>query len=331
MEDLITVIVLIYNRDKYLHECIESIINQTYKNLEIILVDDGSSDRSLNICKYYERLDNRIKIITQKNQGISMAMENAFKLSKGNYITRCDSDDLNELDRYEKQLKYLKENNLDVIGNYINVFGDIEDPDKEGLEDFLNMPMKDFYDQESKILVGSCIGGGVFFSKASILKKFNPFHKDYLLVEDVYMHIMLHKNNCKLGMLEEILYNYRMHDKNTSIGLNRKKVIEKHLECLFKYFFYDKLLEYENIIIIKREEEESIIKNIFKNNLSNFNPLFINEHSIEDFISNKLNNYKPYETLIIVGVEYNKKIEKALKNKNYYLYNNLFYLADFYY
>ena len=80
MEDLITVVVPIYKREKYLHETMESILNQTYKNLEIILVDDGSTDNSLRIARYYERLDKRVKVITQKNMGICVAMKNALAI-----------------------------------------------------------------------------------------------------------------------------------------------------------------------------------------------------------------------------------------------------------
>ena len=74
IEDLVSAIVPVYNRDKYLHECIDSIINQTYKNLEIIFIDDGSTDNSLSILKHYERLDKWIIVMTQNNLGTCLML-----------------------------------------------------------------------------------------------------------------------------------------------------------------------------------------------------------------------------------------------------------------
>lgn len=90
---LISVIVPVYNVEKYLKQCIDSIINQTYKNLEIILVDDGSIDNSGIICDEYCKKDSRIKVIHQENKGLSAARNRGLKESKGEYISFIDSDD----------------------------------------------------------------------------------------------------------------------------------------------------------------------------------------------------------------------------------------------
>ncbi|MBE5851204.1 MAG: glycosyltransferase family 2 protein [Lachnospiraceae bacterium] len=93
MEPLISVIVPIYNVEGYLNECIDSIINQTYQNLEIILVDDGSPDRSGEICDDYAERDKRITVIHKDNEGLSSARNTGIIISKGNYISFVDSDD----------------------------------------------------------------------------------------------------------------------------------------------------------------------------------------------------------------------------------------------
>ena len=332
MEDLITVVVPIYNREKYLHETMESILNQTYKNLEIILVDDGSTDNSLSILKYYERLDKRVKVITQKNMGICMAMKNALSISNGEYIARCDSDDINELDRYEKQLKYLKENNYDAIGLYLKSFGNGNENAKKGMEIFNNKPILNSFDQENRINTGSNIGGGGFFSKACVLKKFNPFHKDYGLVEDVYLYITLHKNGCKIGILEEVLYNYRVHHTNTSLSTgNRKNVVSKYFEALFRFLFNEKLEEYKSVVIIKREDEEKLIKDTFKNYFNHLNIKFVNEYSFENFVQNEIFNYRSEDTIFFAGNMFFKCVLDILKYRNYKMYENLFLLVDCYY
>ena len=93
MEDLISVIVPVYNVEKYLNRCVDSIINQTYKNLEIILVDDGSTDNCGKICDEYAKIDIRIKVIHKKNGGLSDARNNGIKEAIGKWITFVDSDD----------------------------------------------------------------------------------------------------------------------------------------------------------------------------------------------------------------------------------------------
>ena len=94
MKKLLSVVVPVYNVEKYLDRCIKSIINQTYKNLEIILVDDGSVDTSGKICDKYAFKDKRINVIHKENEGLSEARNTGVKLSKGNYITFVDSDDI---------------------------------------------------------------------------------------------------------------------------------------------------------------------------------------------------------------------------------------------
>ena len=94
MERKISIIVPVYNVAGYLKESIESIIKQTYKKLEIILVDDGSTDQSGTICDQYARTDDRIVVIHQKNQGISASRNVALELATGDYIGFVDSDDV---------------------------------------------------------------------------------------------------------------------------------------------------------------------------------------------------------------------------------------------
>lgn len=99
--DLISVIVPIYKVEMYLDKCIESLINQTYKNLEIILVDDGSPDRCPEICESWARKDERIKVIHKKNGGLSDARNAGLAVAKGEYISFIDSDDWIDLQFYE--------------------------------------------------------------------------------------------------------------------------------------------------------------------------------------------------------------------------------------
>lgn len=115
-EELISVIIPIYNVEKYLKTCIESVIQQTYKNLEIILVNDGSTDNCLNICNKYKKKDNRIKVINKKNGGLADARNVGLENSTGIYVAFVDSDDFIEKDMYEMLYQDLKVNRADIVG-----------------------------------------------------------------------------------------------------------------------------------------------------------------------------------------------------------------------
>ena len=91
IDDLISVVVPVYNVEKYVGQCIESIINQTYKNLEIILVDDGSTDNSGKICDEYAKKDNRIKVIHKENGGLVTAKKVGINVATGQYVSIIDS------------------------------------------------------------------------------------------------------------------------------------------------------------------------------------------------------------------------------------------------
>ncbi len=112
--DLISVVIPIYNVEQYLKKCIDSVINQTYNNIEIILVDDGSPDDCGNICDEYAKKDSRIKVIHKINGGLSDARNAGIEIASGKYITFIDSDDIVENDYIEYLYKLLKKYNTKI-------------------------------------------------------------------------------------------------------------------------------------------------------------------------------------------------------------------------
>ena len=111
----ISIIVPIYNVAPYLPACLDSIIHQTYLNLEIILVDDGSTDSSNKICEQYKTVDPRIQVIHQKNQGVSTARNAGLALAAGHYITFADADDLLEPSLLAECIKAIETGQTDVL------------------------------------------------------------------------------------------------------------------------------------------------------------------------------------------------------------------------
>ena len=119
---LISIIIPVYKVEKYLEKCIQSLINQTYENLQIILVDDGSPDNCGKICDEYAKKDHRIEVIHKSNGGLSDARNKGLEIAKGEYIGFIDSDDYIESDMYEVLYNLLKQYNADVsICNFYTV------------------------------------------------------------------------------------------------------------------------------------------------------------------------------------------------------------------
>lgn len=113
---MISIIVPVYNMEKYLKKCLNSLVKQTYKNIEIICVNDGSTDNSSKILENYQnKYPKLIKVINKKNGGLSDARNAGIKKAKGDYIGFVDSDDWVELDMFEKMYSYAKEKKLDVV------------------------------------------------------------------------------------------------------------------------------------------------------------------------------------------------------------------------
>lgn len=114
MEPLISIIVPVYNVEKYINRCLESILKQSYKNIEVLLINDGSQDNSAKICEDIAALDSRIKVIHQDNKGVSSARNKGLDISKGEYITFIDSDDWVDRDGIECLYRNLKKTESDL-------------------------------------------------------------------------------------------------------------------------------------------------------------------------------------------------------------------------
>ena len=114
MNTMISIIIPVYKVEKYLDKCIKSIVSQTYSNLEIILVDDGSPDKSGLICDKWATLDSRIRVVHQKNAGAGAARNVALKLAQGEFISFVDSDDYLSVNMFKNLLSYFEED-IDIV------------------------------------------------------------------------------------------------------------------------------------------------------------------------------------------------------------------------
>ena len=130
VDGLVTVVLPIYNVEKQLNRCIESVVNQTYKNIEIILVDDGSVDSCPAICDEWAKKDYRIRVIHKQNQGLGMARNTGIENANGEFICFFDSDDFIEPETIEKAYRRAKDENADIVNfgtNFCDESGKVKD------------------------------------------------------------------------------------------------------------------------------------------------------------------------------------------------------------
>ena len=217
----VSVIVPIYNNEKYLKECLDSICNQTLDDIEIICVNDGSEDNSLKILEEYKQKDNRIILLNQDNLGVSAARNNGIKIATGEYIGFVDSDDYIDNDFYEKLYNSAIQNNSDmaVAGilrfngmrrKYMLTFND------EILESNLNKKM-----ELCKIPCQSYTVNKIY--KRNLLLEHNLFFKEGVYYEDVrfIMRVIYFLKN--IVTVPDTYYNYRKNYNSTVKTISDKK------------------------------------------------------------------------------------------------------------
>ena len=244
----VSIIVPVYNVERYLVDSIESAVNQTYKNIEIILIDDGSKDSSGIICDDYAKKDNRIKVIHQENAGLSGARNTGLSEATGDYIMFLDSDDTFELDACEKLVEYIDETNADyVIGNYANMSedGKVWDKpifDKSKYHKF-KLSITD-YDQ-SFYIMNSGVWNKIF--RKSFLDELGILFEDRLPAEDAIFTTYCFIKSKNVYYLPEIVYDYRLRDADsisTSCSIEYFMGINKAYRIIYNNFKNNNHLDY---------------------------------------------------------------------------------------
>jgi glycosyltransferase involved in cell wall biosynthesis len=221
MKPKISIIMPVYNSEKYLKDSIESIINQTFRDFEFIIINDGSTDNSLKIIKEYTKLDERIKIIDQKNTGIIGALNNGLKISNGDYIARMDSDDISLQNRLEKQVAFMEENRVKISGTWANII------DENGFykKEKFNYPPKTWEKIKLYLIRGNpFIHPSVMFQKEIYEKekdKNGDLYHNYKHIEDYELWTRL-VPKYKSKNIQEYLLNYRVHSDQITKKFNLK-------------------------------------------------------------------------------------------------------------
>lgn len=220
---LVTIIVPIYNISSYLDKCINGIINQTYKNLEIILVNDGSTDNCGEICDRYAQVDSRIKVIHKENGGLVSARKAGLELAKGDYIAFVDGDDWIDRDMYQVLLDKALSSNADFVDSsyFYRKKGDVvvECASLEADYKFDSRQIKAIIESwivdRDKALIRSTIWTKLY--KADIIKKSYAEVPDEMpLGEDVINYIALFKYANRATVISKSFYHYNYRSDSLS-------------------------------------------------------------------------------------------------------------------
>ena len=213
----LTVIIPVYNSEKYLHECIDSIIKQTLKNIEIICVNDGSKDTSLKIIEEYSTQDPRIVIINKANGGLSSARNAGVKIATGEYIGFVDSDDWVDSDFYEKLFVIAKNNAADMaMANFVQFYDSGRESEKvswigEIINDIITDIVVDVSDRKKIINTNSVCNK--LFSKSFLLKNKFLFYEGLFWEDNPFTIMTVIKAN-KTCIIRDSFYHNRKHSQS---------------------------------------------------------------------------------------------------------------------
>lgn len=305
MQSSISVLLPVFNAEKYIGASIESILKQTYENFELILIDDGSSDSSLEILKRYSSLDSRIVLLSQKNGGLSSALNAGLKISKFELCARIDADDIAEIDRLRQQFIFLNENqDISVVGSWVKIFGDgffprvwknPVSPSEIYLTLFIRNPL---------------FHPSVMFRKSRVLAVGGydisvPYDQDY----DLW--IRMSKKGYKFANIPKVLTRYRIHKHQMGVVYKpneRFDWMQRNIDVTLSGINFacdkavkDKLLE----VVLSEKFISSDFARIDLDFLQNFItniepslPAWFEKKSISNFIEGRLLNYLAIATVL---------------------------------
>jgi len=248
---MISVVMPVYNGGKYLDEAIQSILNQTYANFEFIIINDGSTDKSLEIIEKYKKQDERIILISRENRGLIASLNEGIDKARGKYIARMDADDISLPERFERQIGLMEEEKTDICGCHWLIMNEVGKH-----TDCFTVPLSD----ESFI---AYLSYSVPFAHGSVMIRKSFLSENTLYygsgnaqhAEDYEMWIRVYELNGRFSNVNDFLFKYRQFKQSLSqVNFKKNRADAKKLG---KKFIYDNLNTVKNSIEILLSSELS--------------------------------------------------------------------------
>ncbi len=285
-KSLISIILPVYNGEKYLGQAIESCLNQTYKNFELIIVDDASIDNSLSIARKFKNNDDRIKIyLNEKNLSLPCSLNVGHKYAKGEFITWTSDDNILKSDFLSSLYKSITRENCDVVfSNYDIIWSNGE------------LKRKHISGPISYIIMGNTIGAS-FLYRNNVFWELNGFDVNLFLLED-YHFFLKAALKYKFYHLEKNLYQYRLHEESLTAKIEKdelyKKKFKKSLEAV-----------YRELDLQLKDETINLLKDLFFKNPVKIKDFFKNRFLIKrDITKFQKSLFNPNASLAIDQLEY---------------------------
>lgn len=260
---VISVVMSVYNAESYLEEAINSILNQNYKDFEFIIINDGSTDNSLEIIEKHKNQDERIVLISRENRGLVSSLNEGIEKAKGKYIARMDADDISLPERFEKQIELMEKENIDICGGHylsINNFG-------EPLS--LNLTPRGHQLCTLSLVSKVPFAHPTVMIKKSFLEKHGLKYGQSInqKAEDLDLWIRIHEKGAKFSNVNEIIFKYRIIENSLS-KLNDLKIRQETKIMLKNFYinnetFVKKILN-KKIKNLNSEEESLFIRAYYK-------------------------------------------------------------------
>lgn len=311
---LISIIIPCYNSENTIKKCLNSIINQTYKNIEIICINDGSVDNTLNILRKYQSKDSRIKIINNTNNGVSYSRNCGLEIAKGDYVTFIDSDDFIDLNAIINIVDILKNNSIDVLRYNFVV---------KNSKNFYNNNLYDFADclidveENRNILYKKMFTINniptlcwLLFIKKDIAKKVR-FDTNISFLEDTIFYYNLFNLIKNIYFLDKKYYNYIIYKKSLTRNVDR---VSKNIENILyvnDLFRKDKKIEKELIVDINTNHLNMIARmlpTVYSYDKRKYKDIYRNISKQEAFINilkyNDLNQIEFKKRIYIFSLKY---------------------------
>lgn len=228
---LFSVIIPVYNAEDYLNTCVISIMKQTYENIEIILINDGSTDRSKHLCDEYAQQDNRVKVVHSENKGVSSARNMGLSIACGDYVLFVDSDDWIELSLIQNMAQILDHFLYDLL-----IYGVVKEKESDAVRLYSELKTGSYKCKEeldsvlSQLIKSEVLNSPFKVYKNSLIKENHiAFKKEISLGEDFLFNLEFTLNSSSLHICSKILYHYMVVNNES---LSRKFRINKYKELM---------------------------------------------------------------------------------------------------
>ncbi|MCC6448088.1 MAG: glycosyltransferase [Chitinophagaceae bacterium] len=247
MQKLISIIIPAYNAGQFISETIKSVINQSYANWELIVIDDGSQDNTSDIVQENSKKDSRIRIVKQTNSGVSSARNKGLENSTGDHVCFLDADDLLEAENLKTKLQALEKNGWDAVYSACELIDRDGRPLNRELGGQLNPTLNDILELKGNYITAP----SGFLYKRAIFKVTGGYDPELSNNADQELFTRILYNNFKIGYIPSILWKYRIHSSNMSGNI---QLLEKD-----SIYMFNKLKQ-QNVFKTKKYEKKCYAK-----------------------------------------------------------------------